>query len=42
MDQGYTGEASADAAREHGILLEVMKHRPASTASCSCPAARVA
>ena len=25
MDQGYTGEAPAEAAREHGIALEVVK-----------------
>ena len=26
VDQGYTGEAAAEAARQHGICLEVVKH----------------
>jgi hypothetical protein len=26
VDQGYTGEAAAEAAQAHGIQLEVVKH----------------
>jgi transposase len=29
VDQGYTGEAAADAAEQHGIALEVVKHTQA-------------
>ena len=29
VDQGYTGEAAADAAQKHGIQLEVVKHTEA-------------
>ena len=29
VDQGYTGEAAADAAQKHGIQLEVVKHTQA-------------
>ena len=29
VDQGYTGEAPADAAREHGVALQVVKHAEA-------------
>lgn len=29
VDQGYTGDAAADAAQEHGIQLEVVKHAEA-------------
>ena len=29
VDQGYTGEKASDAAKEHGIRLEVVKHEEA-------------
>jgi transposase len=29
VDQGYTGEAAADAAARHGIQLELVKHTQA-------------
>lgn len=29
VDQGYTGEAAEEAAAEHGIQLEVIKHTEA-------------
>lgn len=29
VDQGYTGEAAADAAADHGIRLEVIRHTEA-------------
>ena len=29
VDQGYTGEAAAEAANKHGIQLEVIKHTEA-------------
>ncbi len=34
VDQGYTGQAAEEAAAEHGIRLEVIKH---TEASCCCP-----
>ncbi len=38
VDQGYTGAAAAEAAEQHGIKLEVIKHPPRqSAASCSLP-----
>ena len=38
VDQGYTGPSAAEAAQQHGIRLEVVKHPLAKRASCSCPA----
>jgi transposase len=35
VDQGYSGQDPAEAAQEHAIRLEVVKHTDA--ASCSCP-----
>jgi transposase len=39
VDQGYTGEAPAAAAAEHGVKLEVLNCRKPSGALCSCRAA---
>jgi transposase len=36
VDQGYTGQTAADAATQHGIQLQVVKHTEANVASCSC------
>jgi hypothetical protein len=35
VDQGYTGDAAAEAAKEHGIRLEVVKRTFAKRALCS-------
>ena len=36
VDQGYTGETSADAAEGHGIKLEVVKLLTAKRGLCCC------
>jgi hypothetical protein len=38
VNQGYTSERAADAAREHGIALAVVKLPKANAASCCCRA----
>jgi transposase len=37
VDQGYTGQTAADAAAQHGIQLQVVKHTEQSAASSCCP-----
>jgi transposase len=37
VDQGYTGQATEEAAAEHGIRLDVVEHTEAKEASCCCP-----
>lgn len=37
VDQGYTGEAAAEAAEQHGIALQVVKHTQAKRAFVLLP-----
>ena len=41
VDQGYTGEAAAEAAEQHGIELEVVKHTEAKRGFVLLPRRRV-
>jgi transposase len=41
VDQGYTGEAAAEAAKQHGIALEVVKHTEAKRGFVLLPRRRV-
>ncbi len=36
VDQGYTSQTAAEAAAQHGIQLEVVKHTEAKRGSCCC------
>jgi transposase len=36
VDQGYTGEAAAEAAEQHGLQMEVVKHTQAKRGLYSC------